>query len=82
MSHLKLELAQIVERRTLTALVQALVDSGGNTYSANAVFPCIGMTSLKGESLVFTESGAYAALPAMIQLLEDIADPHSPSART
>lgn len=71
--NLKLELSKIVETGALTALVQTLADSGLHSNLSRTSFPCVGIITLKESSLVFTASGVYAEMPAMLQTLEDIA---------
>lgn len=76
MTDLKIELSKVVETSSLTVLLQTLADSGDQSYLPGASFPCVGITTLKGSPLVFTDSGVYADLPVMMQVLEDIASQH------
>jgi hypothetical protein len=79
--NLKLHISKVIETGSLTALVQTLANSGLQSYLSRSSYPCVGITTFKESSLVFTASGVYAEMPAMLQTLEDIAVQHSQSAR-
>lgn len=82
MTYFKRELAKIAERHGLTVLVQALANDGAHAIASPERLPCLGITTLRGSGLVFTDSGAYADQLAMMQLLEELAAQSSSSART
>lgn len=75
------QISKIIESGSLTALVQTLAHCGQPSELPGFGVPCIGLVTLKDASLVFTDGGSYAELPAMLQTLEDIAVRHTQPTR-
>jgi len=74
---LNCQLSKVVENGSLTALVQTLANAGLRPDQPWSGVPCVGIATLKEASLVFTDGGSYAEMPAMLRTLEDIAVRHA-----